>query len=512
MSLFLIRRALSFPLLTLLSILFSLVLFFYLYSTLYAYWLSTVGPGAWPPAWPVSRTRFVIFIAVLPIFATCMVVWMVLARLFLFICSARSKRHRDYQLALNPHDDNDDNDLQFSVKHSQDRCLSWWSVRLATFIIFIILGLYTRFSYDQPNDIRYRPLVERAVHFPRSQGYGNGEKVFLAAMFYNNERIIPYWSKQIIKFIHYIGTDNIFVSIVESNSGDNTPDLLLQFDKKLQELGVPHNVTVHDTSIPRPPNMDTAPARIEFLSKVRNLVMRPLVEKGGFDKVIFSNDVFIEAESVVELLRTRDGDYDMACGLDLSYWGLYDAWVTRDRLGRIVSSLWPYLADDIGKEAIMNDEPAPVFACWNGITVFKAEPFLPLQLRLPGKLSTSPFSKQLPTTHPAYPRPENQSPATTPPLQFRASTASECFSSESFNMPYDLRRLFNMQQIYINPRVITSYDWHHYVWYKYVTRHWLVKWWMQTWEKGWGMEAARMIIGNAANIWGWDGGECQPWH
>ena len=29
-------------------------------------------------------------------------------------------------------------------------------------------------------------------------------------------------------------------------------------------------------------------------------------------------------------------------------------------------------------------------------------------------------------------------------------------------------------------------------------------------EEGAGMENARMIIGDANNIWTWDGGECQP--
>ncbi len=67
--------------------------------------------------------------------------------------------------------------------------------------------------------------------------------------------------------------------------------------------------------------MDTAPPRIKFLAAVRNKVLEPLVANGSYDRVIFSNDVFIESETILELLKTRDGDYDMACGIDLSYWG-----------------------------------------------------------------------------------------------------------------------------------------------------------------------------------------------
>jgi len=217
------------------------------------------------------------------------------------------------------------------------------------------------------------------------------------------------------------------------------------------------------------------------------------------------------AESIIELLRTRDSEWDMVCGLDLSFWGLYDAWVTRDRLGHLVSSVWPYLIEETGREAVIAEDPAPVFTCWNGIVAIKADPFLPVELRHPRRLAATPFTEQLPKTHPAYPRPESQTPAIAPPVYFRASANGECFSSESFNLPYDLRRQFNMTRIYINPRVIVGYDWSHYIWYKYITRHWLVKWWMQTWEKETDLRSARMIIGELKNVWEWDGGECQPW-
>ena len=175
-----------------------------------------------------------------------------------------------------------------------------------------------------------------------------------------------------------------------------------------------------------------------------------------------------------------------------------------------MSSVWPYLIEETGREAVIAEDPAPVFTCWNGIVAIKADPFLPVELRHPGRLAATPFTEQLPTTHPAYPRPENQTPATTPPIYFRASANRECFSSESFNLPYDLRRQFNMTRIYINPRVIVGYDWSHYIWYKYITRHWLVRWWMQTWEKGTDLRSARMVIGELKNVWEWDGGECQP--
>ncbi len=157
-------------------------------------------------------------------------------------------------------------------------------------------------------------------------------------------------------------------------------------------------------------------------------------------------------------------------------------------------------------QAVMKDEPAPVFTCWNGIVSFRPDPFLPVNLRVSGRLSTSPLSKPLPSSHPSSGQLADLSPAQTPPMSFRASVEGECFSSESFLMPYDMRRRFEMNNIYLNPRVIVSYDWNFYVWYKWVLRHWMVKWWIENVENGSMMHLGKMVVGEAKNIWTWDGG------
>ncbi|KAJ6454206.1 hypothetical protein C8R45DRAFT_1192217 [Mycena sanguinolenta] len=163
----------------------------------------------------------------------------------------------------------------------------------------------------------------------------------------------------------------------------------------------------------------------------------------------------------------------------------------------------------MGFRAVMADEPAPVFACWNGIIAVRADPFLPIPLRT-GQLFTAPLARPLAPTHPAYEQPANMTPALTPPVRFRSSAPDECFSSESFLLPYDLRRQFDLQNIYANPRVINGYVWNWYVWFKWVTRHWAVKWWIEKVENGNGMHLAKMILGDPARVWQWDGGECHP--
>lgn len=122
------------------------------------------------------------------------------------------------------------------------------------------------------------------------------------------------------------------------------------------------------------------------------------------------------------------------------------------------------------------DSPVPVFTCWNGIVVFDADPLLPIALRSNRTLSNDPLPYELPATHPAAHNASMQgpTPALTPPIQFRASTPEECFSSESFLLPYDMRRQFNLQRIFVNPRVINAYDWRFvvcYVWLFGVLTH-----------------------------------------
>ncbi|KIY67924.1 glycosyltransferase family 69 protein [Cylindrobasidium torrendii FP15055 ss-10] len=484
------------------------VLFAVIYNQIYLYWLSWVGWGVWQPAWPAGRTRLVYLMVTIPVWAAVMAALQIGYPLLQRLWSSRHRVQPDYEAINLDMDESRPNARNLRRKYLQHRSY----ITVLVYLSIFFCGMFVWTTYEQPNDVRYREDVLAAIKDPRPEGHGNGEKIFIAAMFFNNERVLPYWTEEMTKVIKYLGTDNVFVSIVESNSGDKTPDLLKEWEARLNEMHVKSRVLIHDTSVERPPSMDTATPRIKFLADVRNKVMEPLVQMGGFDRVLFSNDVFIEAESVVELLKTKDGKYDMACGLDLSYWGMYDAWVVRDRLGGIVSSLWPYFLEQAGMQAVMKDEPAPVLTCWNGIISVTAEPFMPIHLRKPGRLSTNPLSTPLPSSHPSYGQSALMTPANTPPLAFRHSIeGKECFSSESFLLPYDMRRQFELNEIYLNPRVINSYEWSFYVWYKYVLRHWMVKWWIENVEAGSMMHLARMIIGDSAKVWRWDGGECQPW-
>ena len=139
-------------------------------------------------------------------------------------------------------------------------------------------------------------------------------------MFHNNEKVIPYWSDSIIKAIHYLGPDNVFVSIVESESDDRSPVLLQQLDDKLGAMGIQRRILTQDEAVTKPENL-IGNNRIYYLSALRNRALEPLVEMGGYDKVMFSNDIYIEPEAILELLYTAEGEYDMVCGMDYGIWG-----------------------------------------------------------------------------------------------------------------------------------------------------------------------------------------------
>ena len=204
-----------------------------------------------------------------------------------------------------------------------------WFIALLIYLAVGIFGLYCWETFDNPTDWRTRPLLDYAVSHPRPQGHGNSEKIFFTALFHNNEAVLPFWIEQTNRLLHYIGTDNVYISVMESWSHDRSPDMLEDWARELTRKGFRHRILTRDKTVVKPNPMQTDQFRIEFLARSRNRVMEPLEEDlgmGGLDRVIFSNDVFIHAEAFVELLNTKDGEYDVACGMDFAHWGLYDNW------------------------------------------------------------------------------------------------------------------------------------------------------------------------------------------
>eukprot|EP01116_Phalansterium_solitarium_P003446 TRINITY_DN14273_c0_g1_i1.p1 TRINITY_DN14273_c0_g1~~TRINITY_DN14273_c0_g1_i1.p1 ORF type:complete len:379 (-),score=85.36 TRINITY_DN14273_c0_g1_i1:101-1177(-) len=241
-------------------------------------------------------------------------------------------------------------------------------------VVFLYLILYESYSRPLRKERQYSRLYDRFPTPPAGPFY-------IAANLYNSEDILPNFSAELIDVIQYLGTDNVFVSIWENGSKDNTKQLLRKFGQALDTLGVARNFVLDDS----PKN--TQLNRIEYLAGLRNRVMDPLYNsssmmpqrmRSGLDdaRIIFINDIYFSAEDVARLLWTNDGQYDMACGLDF-YGNFYDRWVTRDRFGRLpASDQHPYFADSLSVRAVHYRLPVPVYSCWNGMVVMSARPFI----------------------------------------------------------------------------------------------------------------------------------------
>ena len=489
--------------------------------------------GTWEPAFPPIWTAYIALLYTIPLFAGAQLAWLLSTRAIGWFFgrrrrSAAAARERDGYMMLNTGGggssvgsgaEDDEKPEAPARLHRLRRRLPrvatlFWAVQCVICAGTLLYGLYHYHHYEAPGDVRYRPALQRALAdpHPKRTGYApRPEKIFIAAAFHQNEAVLPYWTKTMLDVIAYLGPDNVFVSVVENYSSDRSPELLRAFAGELDARHIQSRIQVQNETVKRPPDL-SGNARIEFLAAIRNQALEPLLSTGGYDRVLFSNDVFVEPESVLELLDTRGGAYDFACGLDFGHFGAYDMWVLRDAAGRLTAAYWPFFDAPASAAAMRADEPVPVFACWNGIVAFAADPLLPVHLRSNRTLSTDPLAHAPPAGHPwAAAAAEAGSPAATAPLRFRASVEGECYSSESFLLPYDFRRVMGLERVYANPRVITGYVWKYYAWHKWLLRSRHVRWFVEKVYAGAWMQDARMVVGDKEKVWVWDGVDCHPW-
>ncbi|KAJ5343284.1 CAZyme family GT69 [Penicillium brevicompactum] len=245
-------------------------------------------------------------------------------------------------------------------------------------------------------------ICEAESRSPRASR--NTERIYIASVNWNNELVLrSHWNKALLHLVSELGPDNVFVSIYESGSYDNTKGALRELDWELDKLGVPRNVTLspvtHQDEIAAPargegwiqtPKGNTQLRRIPYLARIRNLSLLPLQDlarKGiTFDKILFLNDVVFTPSDVIELLDTNKGQYGAACSLDFSkpphY---YDTFALRDSKGHeAIMQSWPYFGSKRSRDAMKHMKPVPVTSCWNGMVAMPAKPFLsspPLRFR-----------------------------------------------------------------------------------------------------------------------------------
>jgi alpha-1,3-mannosyltransferase len=218
-----------------------------------------------------------------------------------------------------------------------------------------------------------------------------GRRYFIAALLHNNEEVLPFWQRELIKVLVVLANDertNVFVSVYESGSTDSTQLWLSQLEAALTELGIRSRIHV-GLSI-----RNTFPGRIEHLAALRNEALRPMFEDPEpWDEVIYLNDVFFCSEGVVEMLLSGDtSEADMVCATD--YVGekpgcstcadlrMYDIWVSHDLSGRRFDNEPPFIVgSEQARKHHAEGAPYQVYSCWNGIVIMRADLFLQERLR-----------------------------------------------------------------------------------------------------------------------------------
>lgn len=135
------------------------------------------------------------------------------------------------------------------------------------------------------------------------------QKIFISSTHWNNEAIIrSHWNSAVVDLVKRIGVENVYVSVYESGSWDDSKGALRILDRELDALGAQRTIildeTTHADEIAKSPAesgwIDTPRGkrelrRISYLASLRNLSLKSLekLQASGitFDKILFLNDV-----------------------------------------------------------------------------------------------------------------------------------------------------------------------------------------------------------------------------
>lgn len=208
-------------------------------------------------------------------------------------------------------------------------------------------------------------------------------KYFFAINLYNSFDIIPDLFATLFRVAAILGYHNVYVSIYENGSTDQTKALLRIFDALTRSVGM--RITIRTS-------MRTRGAfnhRIEYLAEVRNAAFVPLhelrdSENEYFDTIIFMNDILPCVDDLLELIwQSRKNNAGITCASDYMYHEeigspvFYDNWVARDINGTALENA-PFeriFHHPESSQRFQRHLPVQVQSCWNGIAVLDPAPF-----------------------------------------------------------------------------------------------------------------------------------------
>ncbi|PBP26266.1 polysaccharide export protein [Diplocarpon rosae] len=175
---------------------------------------------------------------------------------------------------------------------------------LLTLAVLLLLDVFSILSS--------RPAPIRSTTLPP---HLKDQKIFIASMFRNSEYMLRlYWNKRLLNLIRHLGPQNVYVSIVESGSLEDTKGALRDLQQELIDLRVEHRIQLGISSEEQAASLEMVPTegedrtgwiytgraqswevrRIPYLAALRNQAMEPLADtkaKMVFDRVLWINDV-----------------------------------------------------------------------------------------------------------------------------------------------------------------------------------------------------------------------------
>jgi len=197
-----------------------------------------------------------------------------------------------------------------SFRRSRRSWLRW--LRLALYLLLGVLFFDFMFNIAISPAPTRKSLSTTPVAGPSPQK----ERIFIASMHWNNEAIIrSHWSAAVVDLAKHFLDQNVYVSVVEGGSWDDTKGALRELDLQLESLGVERSIdmseTTHKEEVDRIPGPDEEGwimtsrgkkelRRIPYLAGIRNQVMEKLSYlakrtdgqgKRSFDKILWLNDV-----------------------------------------------------------------------------------------------------------------------------------------------------------------------------------------------------------------------------
>lgn len=173
--------------------------------------------------------------------------------------------------------------------------------------LLLVFCIFSFFDFIRILDIHGRIASEYADRErPRAPPK---ERIYIASTHFNNEAILKsHWNKAVLDLVDVFGADNIFVSVFESGSWDDSKAVLKDLDRQLEVKGV-KNRRVEVSDVTHKDEMEKTPGegwiekpagkwnvrRIPYLANLRNKTIKDLIDLHAqgitFDKVLFLNDV-----------------------------------------------------------------------------------------------------------------------------------------------------------------------------------------------------------------------------